>query len=122
VNFKELSDIEKMEIIQNMPYSVIKEVHDYIDSKNFEIVMFKEKLGLPDIIVSLFNNSAFNFIKMMFNYYKYDDIMETVFTISSRISDIGFLMSRTPKDIALLIKLYSEEVEKASSGDKSSYD
>ena len=48
--------------------------------------------------------------------------METIFTISSRISDIGFLMSRNPKDITLLIKLYSEEVEKMNAGDKSSYD
>jgi hypothetical protein len=48
--------------------------------------------------------------------------METIFTISSRISDIGFLMSRNPKDIAFLIKLYSEEVEKMNSEDKSSHD
>lgn len=69
--------------------------------------------------ISFFDNSAFNFIKLLFNYYRYDEIMETVFAISTRISDIGFLMSRNPKDIELLIKLYSEEVEKMNSEDKS---
>jgi hypothetical protein len=122
INFKNISISEKMEIIQKMPYNVIREVYNYINNSNFEIVVFKQKLGLPDIKFTLFDNSAFTFIKMMFNYYRYDEIMETIFMISSRISDIGFLMSRTPKDINLLVKLYSEEVEKANSEDKSSYD
>lgn len=119
-NFKELSDIDKVNIIQKMPYNVIKEINSYIESIKFDVLIFKEKLGLPDIKISFFDNSAFNFIKFLFNYYRYDEIMETVFAISSRISDVSFLMSRTPKDISLLIKLYSEEVEKMNLEDKSS--
>lgn len=122
INFKQISNDEKNEIIQKLPYNVVREVYDYINNVSFDIPIFKEKLGLPDIIISVFDNSAFNFIKMLYNYYRYDEIMETIFTISSRISDIGFLMSRNPKDITLLIKLYSEEVEKMNAGDKSSYD
>jgi hypothetical protein len=120
VDFKDITHSEKLELIQNLPYNVIKEVHNYIDQINYNILIFKERLGIPNISVSFFDNSAFNFIKMFFNYYRYDEIMETVFGISSRISDIGFLMSRTPKDINLLIKLYSEEVEKMNNEDKSS--
>lgn len=122
INFKNLNDLEKIEIIQNIPYNVIRELYDYINKKDFDILLFKKRLGLPDIKISLLNNSAFEFIKMMFNYYRYDEIMETVFMISSRISDINFLMSRTPKDMSFLIKLYSEEVEKSNTEDKSSYE
>ena len=122
VNFKQLSNDQKIEIIQKLPYNVIREVYGYINKYSYDITIFKERLGIPDITISVFDNSAFNFIKMLYNYYRYDEIMETIFTISSRISDIGFLMSRNPKDIAFLIKLYSEEVEKMNSEDKSSHD
>jgi hypothetical protein len=122
INFKKLSNDQKIEIIQKIPYNVIREVYNYINKHNYNITIFKERLGVPDIKISVFDNSAFNFIKMLYNYYRYDEIMETVFNISSRISDIGFLMSRNPKDIKLLIKLYSEEVEKMNSEDKSSHD
>lgn len=119
LQFNTLIKSEKELIIQNLPYNVIKKIHEHIDNTQYEISLFQERLGIPDIDMSFFNNSAFNIIKLLFNYYKYDDIIETVFMMSNRISDVGFLMSRTPKDVSLLIKLYREEVEKSNSEDKS---
>ena len=119
VNFNDISHADKLDIVQKLPYNVVREIQNYIKNTQFEIVILKERLGLPNMSISFFDNSAFNFIKLLFNYYRYDEIMDTVFAISTRISDIGFLMSRNPKDIELLIKLYSEEVEKMNSEDKS---
>ena len=82
-------------------------------------ILLKERVGLPEISISVLDNSAFDFLKILFGYYDYESVTETLFILCKRIPDIQYLNSRTPKDIELLVKLYSEELEKSDRGDKS---
>ena len=119
LDFCELCREDKYKLIDRLPPTLMISIKDYISTiLNDELVIMQPKLNLPKIGVNVFNGSAFEIIKTLFNYYKYDDILELIFMLSKRVNDIGYINSRTPKDLDLLVKLYSEEVEKTTNDDK----
>jgi len=84
---------------------------EHIDDK---VILMESKLDIPEIAVNFFNNTAYSFIKLLYNYYTYDDILELIFMLSGRINDVGYIISRNPRDLELLSKLYSEDVAKTN--------
>ena len=119
VNFKELDHESKLKIINNLDAGVVKRIKEAIREMDKPITIFKARANLSDITLSLFDNSTFVFIRALFSYYTYDEITELLFILSKRIPDIQYLNSRTPRDLELMIRLYSEEIEKANTETKS---
>lgn len=113
-----LPDHRKL-IIDKLPPILIKQIWEYIYGLSSEkIILMEEKLGLPEISINLFDGSAFDLLKVLFNYYTYEGIAETLFMLSRRVPDIQYLSSRTPKELDLIIRLYSEDVDKLNPVDK----
>jgi hypothetical protein len=111
---------EKYKILEMLPPKLIRVIKDYIEQEmNYTICIMKGTLGLPHIEVNLFDDSIFSVIKTLYDYYNYDNIVETLYFLSKRITDITYLNSRTPRELELLIDLYSEEVEKSDHDTKS---
>lgn len=119
LNFESLSLEEKMKVLDNLPSRVIVEIQEFIENYSTDYMLMNSRLGISDIIVNFFNNSAFDIIQNIYNYYNYDDILELLFNLSKRVPDIQYLNSRNPRDIEFLIKLYSEDIEKTVSETKS---
>ena len=119
VGFGDMSPPEKYEIFEKLPGNLIKKIKEYVNDSMVRWILLKERVGLPEISISVLDNSAFDFLKILFGYYDYESVTETLFILCKRIPDIQYLNSRTPKDIELLVKLYSEELEKSDQGDKS---
>jgi len=94
-------------------------ISEFIEDNSQPFVLMQPRVGLSEISLNFFDNSGFEFLKILFNYYTYEDILETIFMLSRRITDIGYLNSRTPRDIDVLTKLYSDEVAKAADETKS---
>lgn len=120
LNFSELDQEEKATIISKFNAKHVLNVLNYIEENSIDYTIFKARAGLDSITVNLFNNSVFAFIKALFSYYSYDDITELLFMLSKRVTDLSYLNSRTPRDLELFIRLYSEEIEKANTDTKSS--
>ena len=119
LNFLYLSKNDKYTILDKMPPAIFSKVKDYIvENSSKPICLMSSRLGLDDINVGLFDNSAFSLIKNIYNYYNYDDILETIYFLSKRITDISYLNSRTPRDIEVLVDLYSDEVDKTTEENK----
>jgi hypothetical protein len=117
--FNNLSDEDRDKILEKLPPSLTILIKDYIASVlGDKLVIMSAKLDLPEIAVNVFDGSAYELIKVLFNYYRYDDILELIFMLSKRMGDIGYINSRTPKDLDLLVKLYAEDVEKTTTDDK----
>jgi hypothetical protein len=117
--FRELNDESKNDIISMFNAKAILKIQEVISDINSPITIFKARANLPDIKISLFDNSSFVFIRTLFSYYTYDEITELIFMISKRIPDLQYLNSRTPRDLELIIRLYSEEIEKSNTETKS---
>ena len=109
------SKSNKLKILEKLPSKLITYVSSYI-SENLEndIILMNATKRLDKISINFINGSAFDFIKSIFYYYKYEEILELIFSISRRIPDIGYINSRNPRDLNTLIRLYSDEVEKSS--------
>lgn len=118
-NFKELTEFEKIEVISKMNAKVVNILKDTIEELDVPIVIFKAKANIPDIVLSLFDNSTFVFIRALFGYYNYDEITELLYSLSKRIPDMQYLISRNPRDLELLVRLYTEEIEKSTTETKS---
>ena len=118
LNLNSLSDVNKKVIFEILPAKITEKVKEFINTQKNYILM-ESKLGISPVEISLFNNSAFELIKILNTYYSSSNIIETIFFLSKRISDITYLNSRTPKEINQFIKLYSEEVEKMNQENKS---
>lgn len=119
LKFRELDQSAKLEVISQFNAKAILKIYDVISDMDVPITIFKARASLPDITISLFDNSAFAFIRSLFSYYTYDEITELIFMLSKRITDLQYLNSRTPRDLELLIRLYSEEIEKTNTDTKS---
>ena len=115
----ELSLSEKYELFGRLSPKITSTIMEFIEENNTPILVMESRIGLPEISVNFFDNSGFDILKNLFNYYTYENILETIFMLSKRISDISYLNSRTPRDLDILIKLYSEEVEKTTDQTKS---
>lgn len=115
VSFEEISYNDAYKIINKLPTNILVEIKNYIyENINNKILLFSSKLNLPDIVINMFDHTAYDFIKLLYNYYSYEEITELLFMISRRISDIQFLKSRNPRELDLLVKLYSEDIEKTN--------
>lgn len=119
ISFKDLDQESKQKIIDSLDAKVVLSVKEVIELIDNPINIFKARANLSDITLSLFDNSTFVFIRALFSYYSYDEITELLFILSKRIPDIQYLSSRTPRDLELMIRLYSEEIEKANTDTKS---
>lgn len=111
LNMVGLSMDDKMRITEQLPGKVSYGIISTIN-KNAPILLMDSRLGIPKTEISFFDNSAYDLIKILYNVYTSNDIIETIFFLSKRISDISYLNTRTPKEINQLVKLYSDEVEK----------
>lgn len=111
VNFKKLKIVEKLELYEKLPINIIREVKKFIDNNYCHVILMESKFNLPEISINLFDNSAFYFLKTLYNYYNYEDIVETLFMLSKRIPDIQYLNSRNPRDLDILIRLYNDDVD-----------
>lgn len=120
INFSELNKEDKYKVLEKIPLELIDDVKTYIEKNmNYSITLMKSTLGLPEILINLFDGSMFVLLKTLYNYYNYDDILETIYFLSKRISDVSYINTRTPRDLEFLIDLYSEEVEKTNQETKS---
>lgn len=119
LNISNLSKSEKQDLFDRLSPSIMEEISNFIQENNQPIVLMSPRLGLSEISINFFDNSGFDFLKILFNYYTYENILETVFMLSRRIPDVGYLNSRTPRDIEFLTKLYAEEVAKQTEETKS---
>jgi hypothetical protein len=117
LNFWVLDKQERYAILEKIPSNIINLIVQFIEKNNKPIILMESRLGLPELSINLFDNSAFSFIKILYNYHTYDDILEILFSLSRRINDVSFLNSRTPRDIILMTKLYTEEVENQNKND-----
>lgn len=119
LNFLDLSKEDKIKILEHLPVNLIHNIKNYIEENMFySICLMEEKLGLPEISINLLDESMYSFLKSLYNYYTADDIIETIFFLSKRISDIAYLNSRTPREVEILIDLYSDEFEKGNQDTK----
>lgn len=112
IEFSPLPKEEKKDILDKTPMGAIKLINDYISESGENIILFEERLGLPELHVNFFNNSAYSLLKTIYSYYKPEYIVELLFSMSKRINDISYLNSVTPREFSLIIKLYEEEIEK----------
>ena len=107
--FKNLSTVDEITVFERLPLKIIQQIQNYC---NKPILLMDSKFGMDKIEINIFDNSGFEWVKMLYNYYTPLDILETVFFLSKRFTDISYINSRTPKEINHIIKLYSEEVAK----------
>ena len=114
VNFKNLKISEKVDLYEKLPIDVIREVKKFIDNNDTDVILMESKFNLPEIKINLFDNSAFYLLKTLYNYYNYEDIIETLFMLSKRIPDIQYLNSRNPRDLDILIRLYKDDFDNSS--------
>ncbi len=111
IEFKTLDKVEKDAILNKIPIKILKYIKEFISNNNKEIVLMESKLNLPEVKVSLFDNSAFSLIKTIYSYYSYENITELIFWLSKRIPDVTYISSRTPRDISDFVRLYETELE-----------
>lgn len=109
LSFKNLELDDKKKVFDKLPIRIIQKIQEYC---NKPILLMDSKFGMDKIEINVFNNSGFEFIKLIYDYYTSFDILETVFLLSKRFTDITYINTRTPKEITQMIKLYSEEVAK----------
>ena len=114
VNIQNLKNSEKIELYEKLPIAVIREVKNFIDKSNQQVILMEPKFGLPEISVNFFNES-FSILKTLYNYYNYEDIIDMVFILSKRIPDIQYLNTRNPRDLENIIRLYEDELANSSS-------
>lgn len=119
LRFRDLDKNSKLDIIGKFNAKAILKIQEVIDEVDVPINIFKARANLTDITLSLFDNSSFVFIRALFSYYTYDEITELIFMLSKRLPDLQYLNSRTPRDLELFIRLYSEEIEKTNTDTKS---
>lgn len=113
LNLQELTSSEKSELFDKLSPKIIMKVYDYIkENLDYEIILMEKLRLTPEISINFTNNSAYELIKNLYNYYTYDDILEMLFLLSKKIPDLTYLSSRTPRDIEFFIKMYSEEIDK----------
>lgn len=113
LNVADLSFSEKYELFDNLSPKIMLEVYNFIQENiNDKIILMEETTITPEISANLFDNSFFEIIKTLYNYYSYEDILETFYRLGQKISDLTFLSTRTPRDIDFFIKMYSEDIEK----------
>ncbi len=112
LEFPKLTKSEQLSLLDKLPCKVIDSINDFIEKNSEPIILLPSRMGLPEISINFFDNSAFSILKMIYNYYSYEDILEIIFVLSKRIPDAGFLMSSIPRDISFMSKLYTEELEK----------
>jgi hypothetical protein len=110
INFNNITKSEKLDILNNLPVKVIDSIEKFIIKNNKDIVLFESKLGIDEITVNFFNNSSFLILKNLYHYYNYDSLIEILFMISKRITDMSFLNSRTPYELDEIIRMYGEEI------------
>jgi hypothetical protein len=119
LDFRDLDQQSKLDFITHFNAKAILKIREELEDMDTPITIFKARANLADITLSLFDNSSFVFIRALFSYYTYDEITELIFMLSKRLTDLQYLNSRTPRDLELFIRLYSEEIEKASTETKS---
>lgn len=119
LNFRELDHQSKLDLISKFNAKAILKLQEIISEVDVPITIFKARAKLSNITLSLFDNSSFVFIRALFSYYTYDEITELIFMLSKRLPDLQYLNSRTPRDLELFIRLFSEEIEKANTDTKS---
>lgn len=117
LDFETLDKMEKEVILDRLPSDVIDVIKEFINNNDKNIILMESKLGLPEISINFFNNSAFSLLKTIYSYYTYEDILELIFILSKRIGDISYINSRTPRDLFTISKLYEEELEKLKQED-----
>jgi hypothetical protein len=119
INFQNLSYEDANKIIERLHPGILIQIKEFVvESCNNKTILMESKLDLPELSINIFDNTAYNLLKVLYSYYNYDEIVELLFMLSKRISDIQFLNSRTPRDLDLFIKLYSEDIEKSNHEDK----
>lgn len=114
VNFKNLQKSEKLDLYEKLPINIIREVKKFIDNNKDDVILMESKFNLPEIKINFFDNTAFYLLKTLYNYYNYEDIIETLFMLSKRIPDIQYLNSRNPRDLDILIRLYKDDFDNSS--------
>jgi hypothetical protein len=118
ISFLDLNHKDKLELINALPVQAIDKIKDFISKHNKNIILMPSRMNLPEMYVNFFDNSAFSLIKTVYSYYMYNDIIELLFILNKRISDMSYLTTRTPKELNLIIRLYEEEIEKLDQQDK----
>ena len=120
VDFLGMDITDKRNILEKIPPTLFIYIKDYIlETSKDNFIIMESKFNLPEIDINIFNGNAYELLKILYNYYNYDDIIELVYMLSKKINDAGYLNSRNPRDLDLLIKIYSEDVEKTSHESKS---
>ena len=120
VDFLGMDITDKRNILEKIPPTLFIYIKDYIlEMCKESFIIMESKFNLPEIDINIFNGNAYELLKILYNYYNYDDIIELVYMLSKKINDAGYLNSRNPRDLDLLIKIYSEDVEKTSHESKS---
>lgn len=119
INFHELAAEEKQTLFNKLPINVIGAIKEFVEFNDEKIIVMDAKLNLPEMTINFFDNTSLELVKVLYSHYQYSEIPELLFMLSKRIGDVGYLNSRNPRDLELLIRLYSEEMEKLQLQDKS---
>lgn len=110
-----LSLEDKYKILHKLPPNLIEHVKQYVLSNiDNKLILMTSKLGIPELSVNFFDNSAYTIVKILYQYYSCDEILDLVFMLSRGVPDVGYINTRTPRELDYLIKLYSQDVDKVN--------
>ncbi len=107
INFKDLSNIDKESIIKQLPANI----YNMIIRKVLETDRFVGKLDNPKlshISINFLNNSAYNFLRGLFEPYNKDYYRDIIYYLSKKI-DGDILMDSSMTDIEYYVEKMNDE-------------
>lgn len=120
-----LTELEKEDIINNIPVSFVGDILDYTVKtqekiNNLNIITGNEKMGLDTIPLNLFDNTLFYFLKSIFND-NLKNIYELQYVLINKVLlSYEHFLQITPNDCKIFINLYNEDIKKQQEQQKNS--
>ena len=111
----DLTSDEFDQLINSLPKKLFKYLEEYVKKNQhyFTVNIWDEKktLNIKEANLNILSEEFSTFIVTLFNTMDHLDYRKMLFVLSSRISDVNFLLNCTPKEIDDFYNLYREEVQ-----------
>jgi len=114
IDFKNLSNDERDNILKKIPLKVVIKVQDYIDriTSNIILIDSNEEFNIHQYSVDLLSNSTMLFVCSLYSH-NLIDYFETLYGYVTKISaDPEFYNNLSPVETRIVLNIHNKEVEK----------
>ena len=111
----DLTSDEFSQLINSLPKKLFKYLEEYVKKNQhyFTVNIWDEKktLNIKEAKLNILSEEFSTFIVTLFDTMDHLDYRKMLFVLSSRISDVNFLLNCTPKEIDDFYNLYKDEIQ-----------